>query len=240
MNANPWFRVRPQEIDYLHDQRFVENSGPQNVLAADAKSIDYYLLFLTLDFLRHIVRKSIVKCQILIKNPVLQEKECVYIRQGSVLLCACKERYGRKPVRLVFSFSKATQENDKPAMICAYNKFMGGVDLADMMTESYNDGRKTLKVWKKDNLQLSRLLSRKSLLRASPKTTRRKETKTKTIDKIRINTESRSCPVIERNIEMYVQTGMVKGVEGGEEKFVRVCSNWVHRNCKDNHLCVES
>ncbi|CAC5396526.1 unnamed protein product [Mytilus coruscus] len=47
-------------------------------------------------------------------------------------------------------FSKAAQENDKPAMICsAYNKFMGGVDLTDMMTESYNDGRKTLKVWKK-------------------------------------------------------------------------------------------
>ncbi|CAC5388394.1 GRIN [Mytilus coruscus] len=59
------------------------------------------------------------------------------------------ERNGRKPVRLVSSFSKAAQENDKPAMICAYNKFMGGVDLADMMTESYNDGRKTLKVWKK-------------------------------------------------------------------------------------------
>ncbi|CAC5400096.1 unnamed protein product [Mytilus coruscus] len=57
MNANPWFRVRPPEIDYLHDQRFVENSGPQNVPAADAKPIDYFLLFLTLDFLRHIVRE---------------------------------------------------------------------------------------------------------------------------------------------------------------------------------------
>ncbi|VDI81823.1 Hypothetical predicted protein [Mytilus galloprovincialis] len=58
MNANPWFRVRPPEIDYLHDQRFVENSGPQNVPAADAKPIDYFLLFLTLDFLRHIVRET--------------------------------------------------------------------------------------------------------------------------------------------------------------------------------------
>ncbi|CAC5362079.1 unnamed protein product [Mytilus coruscus] len=84
-----------------------------------------------------------------IKHPVLQEKECVYIRQGNILLCAYKERNGRKPVRLVSSFSKAAQEKDKPAMICAYNKFMGGVDLVDMMTESYNDGRKTLKVWKK-------------------------------------------------------------------------------------------
>ncbi|CAC5356334.1 unnamed protein product [Mytilus coruscus] len=305
MNANPWFRVRPPEIDYLHDQRFVENSGPQNVPAADAKPIDYFLLFLTLDFLRHIVRETNrdaqdfitsrqrirrfsrlhswfkvgavtlaemkgfisfilnmgltrkpsiteywntkfpsqdtvwfpakfgVKLWVLaeavsgyinqlsvykgrqfdptpqgmlqgayvvnklldaarlfhksyhlftdsffssinlakelltkgtfftgtlranrqmpnsIKHPVLQEKECVYIRQGNILLCAYKERNGRKPVRLVSSFSKAAQENDKPAMICAYNKFMGGVDLADMMTESYNDGRKTLKVWKR-------------------------------------------------------------------------------------------
>ncbi|CAC5420426.1 unnamed protein product [Mytilus coruscus] len=58
MNANPWFRVLPPEIDYLHDQRFVENSDPQNVPAADAKPIDYFLLFLTLDFLRHIVRET--------------------------------------------------------------------------------------------------------------------------------------------------------------------------------------
>ncbi|CAC5410838.1 unnamed protein product [Mytilus coruscus] len=221
MNANPWFRVRPPEIDYLRDQRFVENSGPQNVPAANAKPIDYFLLFLTLDFLRHIVRETnryaqdfitsrqrirrfsrlhswfkvgavtlaemkgfisvILNMGLIlffssinlakellakgtlftgtlranrqmpntIKNPVLQEKESVYIRQGRILLCAYKERNGRKPVRLISSFSKAEQENDKPAMICSYNKFMGGVDLADMMTESYNDGRKTLKVWKK-------------------------------------------------------------------------------------------
>ncbi|CAC5409974.1 unnamed protein product [Mytilus coruscus] len=290
MNANPWFRVRPPEIDYLHDQRFVENSGPQNVPAADAKPIDYFLLFLTLDFLRHIVRETNrnrfqsilkkfhivdnttlpnrnddnysptskfqcfvdlfnrqskqhykpkqnlsidesliaskgrssiiqyipskaakfgVKLWVLaeavsgyiyqlnvykgrqydptlqgmlqgayvvnklldaaelfnkayhlftdsffssinlakelftkgtlftgtlranrqmpntIKNPVLQEKESVYIRQGRILLCAYKERNGRKPVRLISSFSKAAQENDKPAMICSYNKLMG-------------------------------------------------------------------------------------------------------------------
>ncbi|CAG2213849.1 unnamed protein product [Mytilus edulis] len=342
MNANPWFRVRPPEID-LHDQRFVENSGPQNVPAADAKPIDYFLLFLTLDFLRHIVREtnryaqdfitsrqrirrfsrlhswfkvgavtldemkgfisvilnmglirkpsiteywntkfqsqdtvwfhnttipnriddnysptskfqcfvdlfnrqskqhyipkqnlsidesliaskgrsSIIQyipskaakfgvklwvlaeavsgyiCQIsvykgkqydptpqgmlqgayvvnklldaagllnkayhlftdsffssinlakellakgtlftgtlranrqmpnTIKNPVLQEKESIYIRQGRILLCAYKERNGRKPVRIISSFSIAAQENDKPAMICSYNKFMG-------------------------------------------------------------------------------------------------------------------
>ncbi|CAC5391372.1 unnamed protein product [Mytilus coruscus] len=61
-----------------------------------------------------------------IKNPVLHEKESVYIRQGRILLCAYKERNGRKLVRLISSFSKAAQENDKPAMICsAYNKFMG-------------------------------------------------------------------------------------------------------------------
>ncbi|VDI58727.1 Hypothetical predicted protein [Mytilus galloprovincialis] len=60
-----------------------------------------------------------------IKNPVLQEKESIYIRKGRILLCAYKERNGRKPVRIISSFSKAAQENDKPAMICSYNKFMG-------------------------------------------------------------------------------------------------------------------
>ncbi|VDI58726.1 Hypothetical predicted protein, partial [Mytilus galloprovincialis] len=46
-------------------------------------------------------------------------------------------------------FLRQHKKNDKPAMIWPYNKFMGGVDLADMMTKSYNDGLKTLKVWKK-------------------------------------------------------------------------------------------
>lgn len=34
-------------------------------------------------------------------------------------------------------------------VILAYNKYMGGVDVADMMLYSYIDERKTLKFWKK-------------------------------------------------------------------------------------------
>ena len=39
--------------------------------------------------------------------------------------------------------------NGKPRIICAYNTFMGGVDLNDQMIVAYNDHRKCSKVWKK-------------------------------------------------------------------------------------------
>ena len=39
--------------------------------------------------------------------------------------------------------------NGKPRIICAYNTFMGGVDLSDQMIVAYNDHRKCSKVWKK-------------------------------------------------------------------------------------------
>ncbi|VDI81888.1 Hypothetical predicted protein [Mytilus galloprovincialis] len=460
MNANPWFRVRPPEIDYLHDQRFVENSGPQNVPAADAKPIDYFLLFLTLDFLRHIVREtnryaqdfitsqqrirrfsrlhswfkvgavtldemkgfisvilnmglihnttipnrnddnysptskfqcfvdlfnrqskqhyipkqnlsidesliaskgrsSIIQyipskaakfgvklwvlaeavsgyiCQIsvykgkqydptpqgmlqgayvvnklldaaglfnkayhlftdsffssinlakellakgtlftgtlranrqmpnTIKNPVLQEKESIYIRQGRILLCAYKERNGRKPVRIISSFSKAAQENDKPAMICSYNKFMGGVDLADMMTESYNDGRKTLKVWKKvvfnlmhrmvtnayiiykentsDNPKLSRLSFTQRLIEdlAKDHMVLRNENQ----DDNRQNKNKHGIRKLPGHREKDCDVCSDRNGYGGRRRsrtVCRVCGKGVHRDCKDNHLCVES
>ena len=39
--------------------------------------------------------------------------------------------------------------NGKPRIICAYNTFMGAVDLSDQMIVGYNDHRKCNKVWKK-------------------------------------------------------------------------------------------
>ena len=37
--------------------------------------------------------------------------------------------------------------NGKPRIICAYNTFMGGVDLSDQMIVAYNDHRKCSKVY---------------------------------------------------------------------------------------------
>jgi hypothetical protein len=33
--------------------------------------------------------------------------------------------------------------HDKPIVATTYNKYMGGVDLNDMMTSTYDDGRKS-------------------------------------------------------------------------------------------------
>lgn len=72
-----------------------------------------------------------------------------YFRQGSLLLCAKKER-GKKPVRLLSSWCSANNAADgKPEIISEYNKFMGGVDISDMKCSFYDDKRKTMKVWKK-------------------------------------------------------------------------------------------
>ncbi|MES9880915.1 MAG: hypothetical protein ABW185_08545 [Sedimenticola sp.] len=51
--------------------------------------------------------------------------------------------------RLVSTAVHADAENGKPKVINAYNKYMGGVDSADMMASFYGDNRKSLKVWKK-------------------------------------------------------------------------------------------
>ncbi|VDI16621.1 Hypothetical predicted protein [Mytilus galloprovincialis] len=141
---------------------------------------------------------------------------------------------------------------------------MGGVDLADMMTESYNDGRKTLKVWKKvvfnlmhrmvinayiiykentsDNPKLSRLSFTQRLIEdlAKDHMVLRNENQ----DDNRQNKNkhgSESCPVIEKKIAMYVQTEMVTGVEGGVVGlYVEFAVKVFTGSCKDNHLCVES
>ena len=47
-------------------------------------------------------------------------------------------------MRVLSTSCKAVQDNNKPKVILFYNKYMGVVDLSDMMTES-----STFKVWKK-------------------------------------------------------------------------------------------
>ena len=64
--------------------------------------------------------------------------------------CCFRDHNRQKPVTLVSTFYNATNTlNRKPRIICAYNTFMGGVDLSDQMIVAYSDHRKCNKVWKK-------------------------------------------------------------------------------------------
>lgn len=42
-----------------------------------------------------------------IKNPIFDENQSVYFRQGSLLLCAYKEQQSRTPVRVLSTSCKA-------------------------------------------------------------------------------------------------------------------------------------
>lgn len=89
------------------------------------------------------------KMPMMIKNATLARDESLFARQGDILACAYREREKRKIVRLLSSYHKAGVTDNKPTLISSYNTFMGGVDLNDMLTSFYEDGRKTTKLWKK-------------------------------------------------------------------------------------------
>ncbi|PJE77355.1 hypothetical protein CI610_03723 [invertebrate metagenome] len=84
-----------------------------------------------------------------IRTPHANAGQCVYMRKRNILLCAYKERPNRKAVRLVTNCMAARNGVRKPEIVEFYNKNMGGVDLNDMLTLTYDDNRKTLKLWKK-------------------------------------------------------------------------------------------
>jgi len=87
-----------------------------------------------------------------------------FFSYDNLLLCGFREKKSqKKQVILLSSNSKPTtsevrrrlrgqaeeQVIEKPDMILEYNKFMGGVDVHDMMLYTYIDERKTLKYYKK-------------------------------------------------------------------------------------------
>jgi hypothetical protein len=87
-----------------------------------------------------------------------------FFKSGFLLLCGFREKKSqKKQVILLSTNSNPTtsevrrrlrgQEEErvieKPDMILEYNKFMGGVDVHDMMLYTYLDERKTLKYYKK-------------------------------------------------------------------------------------------
>jgi hypothetical protein len=61
--------------------------------------------------------------------------QTVFSRSGRLLCCALKERQNRKTVRFVSTYMNTVHnQNEKPSIATTYNKFMGGVDMNDMMS----------------------------------------------------------------------------------------------------------
>ncbi|VDH92077.1 Hypothetical predicted protein [Mytilus galloprovincialis] len=86
----------------------------------------------------------------LIKSVKLRASQSMFMRQQEILVCAFKEKEKRKNVKMLSTrYNAELVVNRKPKMITEYNKFMGGVDLNDMLTSFYEDGRKSTKMWKK-------------------------------------------------------------------------------------------
>lgn len=56
-NQRPWFRIYPPEIDEMQ-QNFAENVGLQDAPQRNSRPITYFFLFMTMDFLRQIVRET--------------------------------------------------------------------------------------------------------------------------------------------------------------------------------------
>ncbi|CAK9832660.1 PiggyBac transposable element-derived protein 4 [Anthophora retusa] len=92
----------------------------------------------------------------------LEVGEYKYLRNREMLLLAYKEKKSqRKNVLLLSTHGTAANktslirrrnqemEVEKPALVHVYNKYMGGIDVSDMMVYSYLDERRTVKYWKK-------------------------------------------------------------------------------------------
>ncbi|KAI4487100.1 hypothetical protein M0802_012014 [Mischocyttarus mexicanus] len=84
-----------------------------------------------------------------------------YLRNREILLLAYSEKKSQNKNVLLLS-THGTDENktsiirrrnqrrvEKPAIVQDYNKYMGGIDVSDMMLYTYLDERRTLKFWKK-------------------------------------------------------------------------------------------
>ncbi|KAI4480678.1 hypothetical protein M0804_010231 [Polistes exclamans] len=92
----------------------------------------------------------------------LEVGECKYQRNREILLLAYREKKSQKKNVLLLSTHRTAankttvirrrnqqREVQKPAIIHDYNKYIGGIDVSDMMIYSYLDERRTVKYWKK-------------------------------------------------------------------------------------------
>ena len=85
----------------------------------------------------------------LIKNANMAPNDTVYMRKRDILTMAYRDGV-KKPVRIVSTYhsAKLTRQG-KPKCVTKYNKYLGGVDLNDMLTSFYSDNIKTVKLWKR-------------------------------------------------------------------------------------------
>lgn len=86
-----------------------------------------------------------------LRNHQLRENESLCIRQREIVCAAYKERQNRKTVRFVTSAVKAStlSHGHKPVVSTVYSKYIGWVDLNDMMSGINDDKRKTKTMWKR-------------------------------------------------------------------------------------------
>ena len=201
----------------------------------------------------------------MIQNAALAEGEYKYVRQGDVLLCCYRERLRRKPVRILSTHGKAVQDNkEKPKILDFYNKHMGGVDLADMMVTYYNDNRKTLKVWKKVTFNfIQRMIINSYILYRKNTSDQPVQTRLQFIqclveDLATEHLTSRNLEVNEnptagrrhqrmslRKIPKYKDCCVCsdRGGFGGRHRTRTVCKHCnkgLHKDCINNHVCIES
>ncbi|XP_071136695.1 piggyBac transposable element-derived protein 4-like [Mytilus edulis] len=197
----------------------------------------------------------------MIKHAILTERVFKYARQGPILMCVYRERARRKSVRILSSYEKATQNNDnKPKILEFYNKNMGGVDLADMMVTHYNDNRKTFKVWKKVAFNfLQRIVINAYILYCKNTSDRPVKSRLQFIQSI---IEDLSCDyLLSREMNAQANPGRPKTTRlrkigkykdcsvcsdrdgfGGRHRTKTVCRNCykgLHKDCMNNHVCIE-
>lgn len=87
-----------------------------------------------------------------------------FFKNGPLLLCGHRDKKSQKNQVLLLSTKAQNTTTEverrvrhqtepeiikKPDVILQYNKFMGGVDVSDMMIYAYLDERRTIKYWKK-------------------------------------------------------------------------------------------
>lgn len=86
---------------------------------------------------------------LVVKEADLSPDTSVFMRRGDLLAVAYRQS-DKKPVRMISTYHSAkVLTGGKPKLVEKYNKYMGGVDLNDMMTGFYTDKRKSVKMWKK-------------------------------------------------------------------------------------------
>lgn len=198
-----------------------------------------------------------------------------FFKHGPLMLCGFREKKSqKKPVILLSSNSQPSKTEvrrrlrgqpeehvvEKPDVILEYNKFMGGVDVHDMMLYTYLDERKTLKFYKKVIFNImSRMVLNAYILYQQNihpvKPMSRVQFTERIVNAIGeewISSKNNNSPVQENTPSQNKKFG-VKKLDGRKLRLCKVCSvgnmkhrsafvcvncdNGVHPECLDDHKC---